>query len=177
MKIYNNNLFIPFVLICIFIFAFYNIISPVYNSSLIIEGYDNNSSSVAGADAEGGDDAVNGDTVMYTGNASNSNPFDYKYDTSKMPSFSSMFGKKCLLGCVSPTSSADVDNSRCKQNASMPNSNKIYKKCPWKCVPDILDKHPELKAVYAPYTEKGYPICEKENEIRHCSGCAPDAYF
>ena len=177
MKIYNNKLFIPFVLICIFIFAFYNIISPVYNSSLIIEGYDNNSSSVAGADAEGGDDDVNEDNTMYTGNASNSNPFDYKYDTSKMPSFSSMFGKKCLLGCVSPTSSVDVDNSRCKQNASMPNSNKIYKKCPWKCVPDILDKHPELKAVYAPYTEKGYPICEKENEIRHCSGCAPDAYF
>ena len=76
MKIYNNNLFIPLVFICVFIFAFYNIISPVYNSSLIIEGYDNNSSSVAGADAEGGDDDVNGDTGMYTGDASNSNPFD-----------------------------------------------------------------------------------------------------
>ena len=132
-----------------------------YNSSLIIEGYDNDSISVAGADAE--------DSTMYTGNASNSNPFDYKYDSSKMPSFKSMFGKKCLFGCVSPTSSADVDNSRCKQNVSMTDSNKIYKKCPWKCVPDILDKHPELKAIYAPYIEKGYPICKKESEDRHLS--------
>ena len=105
MKIYNNNLFIPFVLICVFIFAFYNIISPVYNSSLVIEGYDNGSISLPGTDAEGGDDDVNGDTVMYTGNASNSNPFDYKYDTSKMPSFSSMFGKKCLL-LLTPSSSS-----------------------------------------------------------------------
>ena len=179
MKIYDNNLFIPFVLICVFIFALYNIISPVYNSSLIIEGYDNDSNYLAGADAEGaeGGDDGNGDTVMYTGDASNSNPFDYKYDSSKMPSFSSMFGKKCLFGCVSPTSSADVDNSRCKQNVSMAFSSKKYRKCPWKCVPDILDKHPELKAVYAPYIEKGYPLCDKENEERHCSGCAPDAYF
>jgi hypothetical protein len=169
MKIYNNNLFIPFVFICVFIFAFYNIISPVYNSSLIIEGYDNGSSSVAGADAQ--------DSTMYTGDASNSNPFDYKYDTSQMPSFTSMFGKKCLLGCVSPSSSVDVDNSRCKQNVSMAFSSKKYRKCPWKCVPDILTKHPELKAIYAPYIEKGYPLCDKENEERHCSGCAPDAYF
>jgi hypothetical protein len=176
MKILNNTIFITIILICIFIFAFYNIIIPVYNSSLVLEGFDNNSSYVAGADAESTGD-INQDNIMYTGNASNSSPFDYNYDTSNMPTFKSMFGKKCLLGCVSPTSSVDVDNSRCKQNASMDFSSKKYRKCPWKCVPDILDKHPELKSVYAPYTEKGYPICKKEMEERHCSGCSPDAYF
>ena len=159
MKIFNNKLITTIIFICVFIFAFYNIITPVYNTSINIEGFDNISD------------------TMYTGNASSTSPFTNKYDSSKMPKFSSIFDNKCLLGCVSPTSAAQVDNSKCKQNVRMPNSNKMYKKCPWRCVPDILDKHPELKSVYAEYLEKGYPICEKEREEKHCSGCHPDAYF
>jgi hypothetical protein len=168
-KIYNNKLFITIIFVCIFIFAFYNIISPVYNNSLNIEGFNN------------GDDLNAGESALYTGNASNSSPFDNKYDSTKLPNFSSIFDKKCLLGCVSPTSS-DANNINCKNNVKMPNpilksNNRLYKQCPWKCVPDILDKNPELKSVYAEYLKKGYPICKKEEEKRNCSGCKPDAYF
>lgn len=172
MKIYNNKLLITIFFICIFIFAVYNIISPACNSSLIIEGFD--MSDVSSPTETSG---VGDEYTMYTGTASNTNPFDFKYDSSKLPMFSSIFGNKCLLGCVSPTSSAEVDNSRCKENVKMTNSNRLYRKCPWKCVPNILDKNPELKSIYAPYLAKGYPICEKEKENNHCSGCVPDAYF
>ena len=164
MNIYNNKLFITIVFICIFIFAFYNIISPVYNNSLNIEGFNN------------GDDSNAGGNILYTGNASNTSPFDNKYDSSKLPKFSSIFDKKCLLGCVSPTLN-DVNNTNCKKNVRIPHSNRLYKKCPWKCVPNILDKNPELKQVYAKYLKDGYPICKKEEEKKHCSGCTPYAYF
>ena len=172
MKIYNNKLLVTIFFICIIIFAIYNIISPACSSSLMIEGFDTDDVSNLTETSN-----VIDENSMYTGNASNTNPFDFKYDSSKLPSFSSMFGNKCLLGCVSPTSWIDVDNKNCKENVNMLNSNRLYKKCPWKCVPDILDKNTELKSVYAPYLEKGYPICEKEKEKNHCSGCTPDAYF
>jgi len=176
MKIYNNKLFITIVFVCIFIFAFYNIISPVYNNSLNIEGFNN------------GDDSNTGGNILYTGNASNSSPFANLYDTSELD-FSSIFDKKCLLGCVSPTSSDvnDTNNTNCKKNKKMHNSilnntilksnNRLYTKCTWKCDPNILDKNKELKSVYAQYLKDGYPICKKEEEKRHCSGCKPDAYF
>ena len=172
MKIYNNKLLITVFFICIFIFAAYNIISPACSSSLILEGFDTSDVSNITENSNIGDEYS-----MYTGNASSTSPFAFKYDSSKLPTFSSIFGNKCLLGCVSPTSSIDVDNNRCSENVNMLNSSRTYKKCPWKCVPDILEKNPELKSVYAPYLAKGYPICEKKNEINHCSGCMPDAYF
>ena len=172
MKIFNNKLLITIFFICIFIFAVYNIISPSCNSSLIIEGFeDDNVSNLIDSSS------IVEENTLFTGTASNTSPFANIYDSSQLPLFSSIFGNKCLLGCVSPTSSIDVDNDRCKQNVNMTNSNRIYRKCPWKCVPDILEKKPELKSVYAPYLEKGYPICEKKNENNHCSGCIPDAYF
>jgi hypothetical protein len=159
MNIYNNKLFITICLICVFVFAFYNIISPAYTCSLNIEGFD----------------AGN----FYTGNASNSNPFDAKYDTSMMQKFSKMFGNshKCLAGCYSPTTSSDPDIKDCKQNVSMPNSNKLYKKCSWKCDKKFLDNlksNPERSAEYAEYIKKEYKACEI-NE--HCTACTPHAYL
>ena len=172
MKINNNKFLIAIFFIFICIIAMYNILSPSCSSSLVIEGFDPSDVSPPTDTFNVGDEYT-----MYTGNASNTNPFAFKYDSSKLPMFSSIFGNKCLLGCVSPTSSIDIDNTKCKENVNMLNSNKLYRKCPWKCVPDILEKQPELKSIYAPYLEKGYPICEKENENNHCSGCIPDAYF
>ena len=146
MKIFNNKLLITIFFICIFIFAVYNIISPSCNSSLIIEGFeDDNVSNLIDSSS------IVEENTLFTGTASNTSPFANIYDSSQLPLFSSIFGNKCLLGCVSPTSSIDVDNDRCKQNVNMTNSNRIYRKCPWKCVPDILEKKPELKSLYAPY--------------------------
>ena len=125
MKIVLRTLVFHF--ICIIIFAIYNIISPACSSSLMIEGFDTDDVSNLTETSN-----IIDENSMYTGNASNTNPFDFKYDSSKLPSFSSMFGNKCLLGCVSPTSWIDVDNKNCKENVNMLNSNILYKKCQWK---------------------------------------------
>jgi hypothetical protein len=162
MKIYNNKLFITFALICVFVFAFYNIISPVYKCSLNIEGFD----------------AAN----FYTGNVGSSSPFDAKYDTSNMKNISKMFSSsgKCLAGCYSPTTSADPDIKNCKQNVKIPNSSKLYKQCSWKCDKTFLDNsilsggEKEIRKDYAEYIKKKYNPCKTDEE---CSGCTPKAYL
>lgn len=160
-NIYNNKLFITIVLICVFVFAFYNIISPVYNCSLNIEGFDVGN--------------------FYTGSAGSSNPFDDKYDSSKLKNISKMFSNsgKCLAGCYSPTTSSDPDIKNCKQNVKIPNSSKLYKQCPWKCDKKFFDNsnlngEKEIKKDYAEYIKKKYNPCKIDEE---CSGCTPFAYL
>jgi hypothetical protein len=168
-KIYNNKLFITIVLICVFVFALYNIISPVYKCSLNIEGFDNSGSSNVD------------DNSVYTGNAISPSPFDKTYDSSKIKNFAKMFGNsdKCLAGCYSPTTSADPDIKNCKQNVSMTNSNKLYKECSWKCDKTFLDNsnligEKEIRKDYAEYIKKKYKPCETDD---HCKGCTPKAYL
>ena len=159
MYIYNNKLFITIGLICVFVFAFYNIISPAYTCSLNIEGFDFGN--------------------FYTGNASNSSPFDATYDISKTKSLAKTLGNsnKCLAGCYSPMTSSDPDIKDCTPNVSMLNSPNLYNQCHYKCDKTFFDKlksDPELSAEYNGYFKQGFKACEI-NE--HCKGCTPLAYL
>ena len=159
MNIYNNKLFITIGLICVFVFAFYNIISPAYACSLNIEGFDLGN--------------------FYTGNASNSSPFETAIDISKTQSIAQTLGNstKCLAGCYSPKSSSDPDIKDCTPKQPMLNSVKKYNQCNWKCDKTFFDKlksDPDRSAEYKGYVKQGFKACEIHE---HCKGCTPLAYL
>ena len=90
--------------------------------------------------------------------------------------FKSIFARKCLAGCRSPT---EKPADGCKKSR-IGRSKKTFYECPWVCDIDEFNKNIKDDPLYAAeYANAATPVpqCSPEHEKIDCGGCVPKKYF
>ena len=91
-------------------------------------------------------------------------------DSKLLKLFSSFFDKKCLSGCIRPTS---LEKDKC--NIIKENNKSIYD-CPWICDTKLFKEkfksNPELQQQLG-----GYKKCSPDTEQKDCGSCVPNRWF
>lgn len=90
--------------------------------------------------------------------------------------FKTIFAKKCLAGCRSPT---EKPADGCKK-AQIKNSKKTFYECPWVCDIDNFNNNQKDDPIYfAQYADASPPVpqCSPDHEKIDCGGCVPRKYF